>query len=77
MPSKRSTGLDFLSLVPANVQTTVEGVVDSGPTEYCVERRVSKRRACGGSDSIQPPLEPNEGLAYPRNVTEFLGGIGQ
>lgn len=28
-----STGLDFLSLVPATVQAAVEGVVDSGPTE--------------------------------------------
>ncbi|HRH68037.1 MAG TPA: hypothetical protein PLB89_00885 [Flavobacteriales bacterium] len=28
-----STGLDLLSLVPADVQAAVEGVVDSGPTE--------------------------------------------
>ncbi len=28
-----SAGLDFLSLVSANVQAAVEGMVDSGPTE--------------------------------------------
>jgi endonuclease G, mitochondrial len=28
-----STGLDFLSLVPASVQEAVEGVVDDGPTQ--------------------------------------------
>ena len=28
-----STGLDFLSLVPANMQEALEGSVDSGPTE--------------------------------------------
>lgn len=28
-----STGFDFLSLVPASVQATLEGVVDNGPTQ--------------------------------------------